>query len=134
MKTGQNNSKGTTSCAKLALMLKNEGKKPLIIAADVYRPAAILQIETLANANQIDFFKKDDTKDVQKIVKSGLDFAKENNNNVVIIDTAGRLQIDSEMMAELMLIERTVKTDEKSSSASILSMNFIRLFTIALCL
>lgn len=103
----------TTSCAKLALMLKNEGKKPLIIAADVYRPAAILQIETLANANQIDFFKKDDTKDVQKIVKSGLDFAKENNNNVVIIDTAGRLQIDSEMMAELMLIERTVKTDEK---------------------
>ena len=103
----------TTSCAKLALMLKNEGKKPLIIAADVYRPAAILQIETLANANQIDFFKKDDTKDVQKIVKSGLDFAKENNNNVVIIDTAGRLQIDSEMMAELVLIERTVKTDEK---------------------
>ena len=103
----------TTSSAKLALMLKNEGKKPLIIAADVYRPAAILQIETLANANQIDFFKKDDTKDVQKIVKSGLDFAKENNNNVVIIDTAGRLQIDSEMMAELMLIERTVKTDEK---------------------
>ncbi len=103
----------TTSSAKLALMLKKDGKKPLIIAADVYRPAAILQIETLSKDNEIDFFKIEDTKDVQKIVKQGLEFAKENNNNVVIIDTAGRLQIDSEMMAELMLIERTVKTDEK---------------------
>lgn len=103
----------TTSSAKLALMLKKDGKNPLIIAADVYRPAAILQIETLSKDNEIDFFKIEDTKDVQKIVKQGLEFAKENNNNVVIIDTAGRLQIDSEMMAELMLIERTVKTDEK---------------------
>ncbi|MBE7706700.1 MAG: signal recognition particle protein [Cyanobacteria bacterium SIG30] len=103
----------TTSCAKLALKLKNEGKKPLILACDIYRPAAIKQLETLCVDNNIDVFKIDNCTDVLKIVDEGLKFAKENNNTVVIIDTAGRLQIDTEMMAELFLINKSYQLNEK---------------------
>lgn len=113
MMLGLQGSGKTTSSAKLALKLKRQNKKPLLIAADIYRPAAITQLETLAGQVEVDFYKEENTKDVLKIVKNGLDFARQNGNGVIIIDTAGRLQIDNEMMAELMLIERSFNLSEK---------------------
>ncbi len=113
MMLGLQGSGKTTSAAKLALKLKKEGKKPLLVALDVYRPAAILQLKTLANDNNIDFFSIDEEKDVVKIARKSLDYAKENNDTVVIFDTAGRLQIDSDMMAELMLINHSFNINEK---------------------
>lgn len=113
MMLGLQGSGKTTSSAKLALKLKKEGKKPLLVALDVYRPAAILQLKTLANDNKIDFFALEEEKDVLKIAKKSLEYANENNNTVLIFDTAGRLQIDSDMMAELMLINHSFKINEK---------------------
>ena len=91
MMLGLQGSGKTTSSAKLALKLKKEGKKPLLVALDVYRPAAILQLKTLANDNKIDFFSIENEKDVVKIAKESLNYAKENNDTVLIFDTAGRL-------------------------------------------
>lgn len=113
MMLGLQGSGKTTSSAKLALKLKNEGKKPLLVALDVYRPAAILQLKTLANDNKIDFYSLEGEKDVVKIAKSSLEYARENNNTVLIFDTAGRLELDSEMMAELVLIDHSFKINEK---------------------
>ena len=113
MMLGLQGSGKTTSSAKLALKLKKEGKKPLLVALDVYRPAAILQLKTLANDNNIDFFSMDNEKDVVKIAKKSLEYASENNDTVLIFDTAGRLQIDTEMMAELMLINHSFAINEK---------------------
>ena len=113
MMLGLQGSGKTTSAAKLALKLKKEGKTPLLVALDVYRPAAILQLKTLANENKIDFFAMEDEKDVVKIAKNSLEYAKEHNDTVLIFDTAGRLQIDSDMMAELMLINHSFDINEK---------------------
>ena len=113
MMLGLQGSGKTTSAAKLALKLKKEGKTPLLVALDIYRPAAILQLKTLANENKIDFFAMEDEKDVVKIAKNSLEYAKEHNDTVLIFDTAGRLQIDSDMMAELMLINHSFDINEK---------------------
>jgi len=113
MMLGLQGSGKTTSCAKLALKLKRLNKKPLLVAADIYRPAAILQLETLAKQVEADFFKIEGSNDVLKIVRSALDFARENGNGALIIDTAGRLHIDNDMMAELLLLERSFEIDEK---------------------
>jgi signal recognition particle subunit SRP54 len=103
----------TTSSAKLAVKLKKEGKNPLLVACDVYRPAAITQLQTLGNEIGVEVFTIPDSKDVQKIVKSAIDYAKNNNFTVLILDTAGRLQIDVDMMAELLLIDRIFEPQEK---------------------
>jgi len=113
MMLGLQGSGKTTSAAKLALKLKQEGKSPLLVALDVYRPAAILQLKTLANENKLDFFSLEGEKDVLKIAKKSLEYAQEHNNTVLIFDTAGRLEIDSDMMAELMLIDHSFKINEK---------------------
>ena len=113
MMLGLQGSGKTTSSAKLGLKFKKEGKKPLLVACDVYRPAAILQLKTLCLDNNLDFYSLDDEKDVRKIVEGALKYAKENQNTVLILDTAGRLQIDTSMMAELMLIERMYPLNEK---------------------
>ena len=99
MMLGLQGSGKTTSCAKLAIKLKKEGKNPLLVACDVYRPAAIKQLETLALQTQSDFFSIENCSDVKKITQEALNYAREHNNNVVILDTAGRLQIDTDMMA-----------------------------------
>ena len=112
MMLGLQGSGKTTSSAKLAVKLKNEGKNPLLVACDIYRPAAINQLKTLANQIDVECFSIDNN-NVAEIVKSAKDYAKENNYNVLILDTAGRLQIDTEMMAELLLIDRMFKPDEK---------------------
>ncbi len=113
MLLGLQGSGKTTTAAKLALTLRKNGRKPLLVAADVYRPAAIKQLETLAKQIDADVFFKEDCKDVKQIVKEAIDYAKQNECNSVIIDTAGRLQIDTDMMAELLLIDRMYKPAEK---------------------
>ena len=113
MMLGLQGSGKTTSSAKLAKKLKQDGTSPLLVACDIYRPAAINQLKTLANENNIDFFTLDGSKNVVEIINAALNYAKEKNNTVLILDTAGRLQIDLEMMAELMLIERSFKLNEK---------------------
>lgn len=113
MMLGLQGSGKTTSSAKLALKLIKEGKKPLLVAADVYRPAAQAQLKTLAQQIDSGFFMLEGSKDVSDIAKKALQYAKDNSYNVVIIDTAGRLQIDTEMMAELMILDRVLSPDEK---------------------
>lgn len=113
MMLGLQGSGKTTSAAKLAIKLKKDGKNPLLVAADVYRPAAITQLKTLGEQTQTPVFTIDGSTNVQKIVTDAIEHAKVNGFNVVIIDTAGRLQIDNEMMAELMLIDRAFNPQEK---------------------
>lgn len=103
----------TTSAAKLAIKLRKDGRNPLMIAADVYRPAAIKQLQSLGKQIGVPVFAIEDSKDVHTIVKQGIEHAKENNYNSVIVDTAGRLQIDTELMAELLLLERMFSPQEK---------------------
>lgn len=112
MMLGLQGSGKTTSSAKLAVKLKKEGKNPLLVACDVYRPAAINQLQILGKEIEVEVFSKD-TKDVQDIVRSAIEHAKTNGFNVLILDTAGRLQIDTDMMAELLLIDRIFAPQEK---------------------
>ncbi len=113
MMLGLQGSGKTTSSAKLAVKLKKEGKNPLLVACDVYRPAAISQLKTLGAEIGVEVFTLDGSKDVKNIVQSALNYAKENGFNVLILDTAGRLQIDTDMMAELLIIDRMFAPQEK---------------------
>ncbi|MBE7018970.1 MAG: signal recognition particle protein [Ruminococcaceae bacterium] len=102
----------TTTAAKLALHLRKQGKKPLLTACDVYRPAAIDQLKTLGAGLNIPVFTIDGSKDAVKIAKDSLDFAARNLNDIVIIDTAGRLHIDDDMMDEIKRINAAVNPTE----------------------
>ena len=102
----------TTTAAKLALKLKAEGRVTRLVAADVYRPAAIDQLEALGSQLNVPVYADRDTKDVVKIAKAGIDQAKRARDRVVIIDTAGRLQIDDDMMRELTTLKSAVHPDE----------------------
>ena len=113
MMLGLQGSGKTTSSAKLAVKLKKDGKNPLLVACDVYRPAAISQLQTLGTEIGCEVFTIPDSKDVQNIVQSAINYAKEKGFNVLILDTAGRLQIDTEMMAELLIIDRVFRPQEK---------------------
>ena len=113
MMLGLQGSGKTTSSAKLAVKLKKEGKNPLLVACDVYRPAAVKQLQTLGAQINTDVYAEEGNTDVQTIVQHALNHAKENGFNVVILDTAGRLQIDTDMMAELLLIDRIFAPHEK---------------------
>ncbi len=113
MMLGLQGSGKTTSSAKLAVKLKKEGKNPLLVACDVYRPAAIAQLKTLGEQTKTDVFTIEGSQDVQKIATESIKYAKEKGFNVVILDTAGRLQIDTQMMAELLILDRTLQPQEK---------------------
>ena len=113
MMLGLQGSGKTTSAAKLAIKLKKEGRNPLLVACDVYRPAAIKQLQTLGEQTNTDVFTLENSKNVQDIINSALSYAKEKGYNTLIIDTAGRLQIDTDMMAELLLIDRIFSPQEK---------------------
>lgn len=98
----------TTAAAKIAGKLKRKGKKPLLVACDIYRPAAIEQLNVNADKQQVDFFSMGVNHNPVDIVKASLEHAAKNSNNIVIIDTAGRLHIDEEMMAELQEIKKSI--------------------------
>src|SRR3984885_6309096 len=102
----------TTSSGKLARLLQKQGRQPLLVAADVYRPAAMDQLETLGKQIEIPVFLKRGETDVLKIAREALVFAKANNRNVLIFDTAGRLQIDEPLVQELVLRRDLVKPQE----------------------
>ena len=102
----------TTSAAKLGLSLKKQGKKPLLVAADIYRPAAVKQLEVLGGQLGIPVFSMPQGTDAVTIAKSSIDHARSHLNDVVIIDTAGRLHIDETLMQELKDIKANVKPHE----------------------
>jgi signal recognition particle subunit SRP54 len=112
MLVGLQGSGKTTTAAKLALKLQKESRQTRLIAADVYRPAAIDQLETLGQQLGIPVYSERDSKDVTKIVRQGLDQARRARDRVVIVDTAGRLQIDDDMMAELERLKEAIRPDE----------------------
>lgn len=101
----------TTMCGKLGANLKKQGKKPMLVAGDIYRPAAIEQLRIGAKNAGVDFFEKGTTNPV-KIAEAAIAQAKRMGNDVVIIDTAGRLQINEELMKELENIKKQVKPTE----------------------
>ena len=112
MLVGLQGSGKTTSAAKLAnYVRKKHNKKPLLVACDVYRPAAIDQLEELGKSLNVRVYKED-SKDVLNIAKNGINYAKENNLDYIIIDTAGRLQIDTELMEELYNLSSVIKPNE----------------------
>ena len=113
MMLGLQGSGKTTSSAKLAVKLVKDGKKPLLVACDVYRPAAITQLKMLGEQIGVEVFTIDGSTDVVGIVENAKNYALEKGFDVMIIDTAGRLQIDTPMMAELLLIDRTFRPAEK---------------------
>lgn len=113
MMLGLQGSGKTTSSAKLAVKLKKEGRNPLLVACDVYRPAAITQLKSLGEQIEVNVYSEEESKDVQGIISNAINYAKENGFNTLILDTAGRLQIDTDMMAELLLIDRVFNPAEK---------------------
>ena len=98
----------TTTAAKLAGKLKQKGRKPLLVACDIYRPAAIDQLEINAKKQEVEFFSMGTDVNPVKIAETAMDYAKEKGMNVVIFDTAGRLQIDEAMMKELRDIKDAI--------------------------
>ena len=102
----------TTAAHKLAARLKKEGRRPLLVACDLVRPAAIEQLSVLGQKIDVPVYKEPDSKNAVKVAKAGLDYAKKNGLDVVIVDTAGRLQIDEEMMAELVDVKKAVSPVE----------------------
>jgi len=102
----------TTSSGKLARLIQKQGRQPLLVAADVYRPAAMDQLETLGKQLDVPTFVKRGEQDVLKIAREALDFAKANNRNTLIFDTAGRLQIDEPLVQELVRLRDLVKPQE----------------------
>ena len=109
---GLHGSGKTTSSGKLARLLQKQGRQPLLVAADVYRPAAMDQLETLGKQIEIPVFLKRGETDVLKIAREALDFARANSRNVLIFDTAGRLQIDELLVQELVRLRDLVKPQE----------------------
>lgn len=101
----------TTASHKLAARLKKEGRRPLLAACDLVRPAAIEQLCVLGAKIDVPVYKED-TKDAVRVAKNALDYAKKNGHDVIILDTAGRLQIDEQMMAELVAVKKAVNPDE----------------------
>ena len=101
----------TTHCAKLAKLLKKQGHRPLLVACDIYRPAAIKQLEVLAESIGIPVFQEG-TLNPEEIAKHAVSHAKDYGNDIVIIDTAGRLHIDEKLMDELLNIKEAVVPNE----------------------
>ena len=113
MLCGLQGSGKTTTAGKLSnLLRKKHNRKPLLVACDVYRPAAIDQLKQIGNSLNIPVYTEDNNKNVIEIVNNSIKYAKENNLDYVIIDTAGRLQIDEELMDELKNISKNVKLNE----------------------
>ena len=98
----------TTYCAKLGLMLKNQGNRPLLVACDIYRPAAIKQLQVVGEKAGVPVFEKG-TADPVEIAREAIKLAKDQGYDYVLLDTAGRLHIDEELMDELKRVKAEIK-------------------------
>ena len=112
MLVGLQGSGKTTTAGKLANIIRKQGKKPLLVACDVYRPAAIKQLQVVGAQLNIPVYSNESTKNVVQIAKQAINTAISKLNDVVILDTAGRLQIDEELMNELKNLKQSVKPHE----------------------
>ncbi len=112
MLVGLQGSGKTTTAGKLANLLRKQGKKPLLVACDVYRPAAIKQLQVVGAQLNIPVFANENSKDVVHIARQALSVAMSKLNDVVILDTAGRLHIDEELMQELKNLKANIKPHE----------------------
>ncbi len=112
MLVGLQGSGKTTTAGKLANLLRKQGKKPLLVACDVYRPAAIKQLQVVGASLGIPVFANEGSKDVVHIAKQAVNVAISKLNDVIILDTAGRLHIDEELMQELENVKLSVKPHE----------------------
>ncbi len=112
MIVGLNGAGKTTFSAKLALYLKSQGKAPFLIAADVYRPAAAEQLAVLAEKVEVPIYREDGTTDVEGLTRRGIEAAKKQAREVIIIDTAGRQTPDAELMAELAQLAKVFQPTE----------------------
>ena len=112
MLVGLQGSGKTTTAGKLANLLRKQGKKPLLVACDVYRPAAIKQLQVVGAQLNIPVFANENSKDVVHIARQALSVAMSKLNDVVILDTAGRLHIDEELMEELKKLKANIKPHE----------------------
>ena len=112
MMTGLQGAGKTTHSAKLAAYMKKQGKNPLLAACDVYRPAAIQQLKVVGEQVGVPVYSEDGSKNPVKIAEHAVEYAKKNLLDLVIIDTAGRLQIDEEMMDELKQMKKAVSPSE----------------------
>ncbi|MDE5991097.1 MAG: signal recognition particle protein Srp54, partial [Clostridia bacterium] len=101
----------TTMCGKLAVMLRKQGKNPMLVACDIYRPAAIKQLQVVGKNANVPVFEMGQV-NPQKIVKGALKQAEHNNNDVLIVDTAGRLHIDEELMDEISGLKKSFNPHE----------------------
>lgn len=102
----------TTTTAKIAGKLKAKGRKPLLVACDVYRPAAITQLQINGEKQGVEVFSMGDKQNPVNIAKAAIEHAKNQNFNIVILDTAGRLHVDEDMMQELIRIKEEVNVDQ----------------------
>lgn len=102
----------TTFTGKLGKYIKSKGRNPMLVAADVYRPAAREQLKVLGSSTEVHVYSEDNSNDPVEIAKNAVKFAKANNHNVVIIDTAGRLSVDTAMMEEIAAIKKAVNPNE----------------------
>ncbi|MDH7602607.1 MAG: signal recognition particle protein [Armatimonadota bacterium] len=112
MVVGLHGSGKTTNIAKLANLLKKQGRRPLLVAGDVYRPAAIKQLRTLGEQIGVDVFDIGDRQDAVAVAKAALSYAKSHGHDYVLIDVAGRLHIDQEMMDELRRLRSAIEVTE----------------------
>ena len=102
----------TTTAAKLAGKLKSKGRKVLLVACDVYRPAAIKQLQVNGEKQGVEVFTMGENQKPVNIAKGAYEYARKNNFNVVILDTAGRLHVDEDMMEELQQIKENLHVDQ----------------------
>ena len=112
MMVGLQGSGKTTTSGKLANLFRKQGKKPLLVACDVYRPAAIKQLQVVGAQLNIPVYANEQSKDVVHIAKQAINVAMSKLNDVIILDTAGRLQIDEQLMEELQNVKKSVKPHE----------------------
>ena len=112
MLVGLQGSGKTTTAGKLANLFRKQGKKPLLVACDIYRPAAIKQLQVVGAQLNIPVYANEQSKDVVHIAKQAINVAMSKLNDVIILDTAGRLQIDEALMEELQNVKKNVKPHE----------------------
>jgi len=110
--SGLQGSGKTTFTGKLGAMLKKQGRQVLLVACDVYRPAAIEQLKVVGAQAGVDVFTLPESKDPVEIARKGIEFARQNHKKVVVVDTAGRLAVDEEMMQEIERIKRAINPSE----------------------